>query len=69
MIYPVADDRCYGFGRFSCDSLDLHGHAVDEAKVAVDNFLEESILLGRSSILIIHGKGLSSPGEAFADGR
>ena len=43
--------------------LDLHGQTVAEARILFDNFLEEAIRFGLPSVLIIHGRGLSSPGE------
>lgn len=60
--HTFKNDLCRGCGCSFCNSLDLHGYTVAEAKVAFDNFLEESALLARSTVLIIHGRGLSSPG-------
>ena len=51
-------------GDFSIQGyLDLHGLTVEEAQTAFDNFLRESILTGKTAVLIIHGRGLSSPAE------
>jgi len=51
-------------GRFSIqDHLDLHGLRVAEAAKAFDEFLDKSIAEGKRAVLIIHGRGLSSPGE------
>jgi DNA-nicking Smr family endonuclease len=43
--------------------LDLHGLTVDAAWEIFDAFMRESIAGGRSGVLVIHGRGLSSPGE------
>ena len=49
-------------GDFSIqDHIDLHGLGVYDAHEAVDDFLDKSILAGRRAVLIIHGRGLSSP--------
>ncbi|HFB84034.1 MAG TPA: DNA mismatch repair protein MutS [Thermodesulfatator sp.] len=41
--------------------LDLHGLSVDQAQAALETFLRESVAAGCHCILIIHGRGLSSP--------
>lgn len=43
--------------------LDLHGRTAETAREAFDAFMKESVLSGRSTVLIIHGRGLSSPGD------
>ncbi len=43
--------------------IDLHGLYVAEAKEAFDAFLKNSISSGIRAVLIIHGRGLSSPAE------
>ncbi|MCU0582153.1 MAG: Smr/MutS family protein [Syntrophales bacterium] len=43
--------------------IDLHGYTIAAAKPALESFLLEAIASGKQSILIIHGRGLSSPGE------
>ena len=51
-------------GDFSIqDHIDLHGLRVDEAHENVDDFLNTSITAGKRAVLIIHGRGLSSPAE------
>ncbi|MGE5256288.1 MAG: Smr/MutS family protein [Hyphomicrobiales bacterium] len=40
--------------------LDLHGLTVEAAWEVFDAFMKESILTGKSAVLIIHGRGLSS---------
>jgi DNA-nicking Smr family endonuclease len=43
--------------------IDLHGYTIAAAKPALESFLLEAIAAGKQSVLIIHGRGLSSPGE------
>ena len=51
-------------GEFSIQAhIDLHGMNVEEAETAFEDFLRESIDRGRKGILVIHGRGLSSPAE------
>jgi DNA-nicking Smr family endonuclease len=51
-------------GDFSIQAhIDLHGMNVEQAKEAFESFLGKSINSGKSAVLIIHGRGLSSPGE------
>ena len=51
-------------GDFSIqDHIDLHGLRVHDALEAVDGFLNNSVASGKSAVLIIHGRGLSSPAE------
>jgi len=40
--------------------FDLHGHTVEEAKVAVDRFLTSAYLAGQRCLLLIHGRGRNS---------
>jgi DNA-nicking Smr family endonuclease len=49
-------------GYFSIQAhIDLHGLGVFDARQAFDHFLDESIVAGKRAVLIIHGRGLSSP--------
>jgi len=51
-------------GDFSIqDHIDLHGYSAIEAYNSVDDFLKKSILNGMRAVLIVHGRGLSSPGD------
>jgi len=51
-------------GDFSIqDHIDLHGLRVPDAHETVDGFLDKSIKSGKRAVLIIHGRGLSSPAE------
>lgn len=45
--------------------LDLHGMNVETAGEAFESFMKDSYLSGKRAVLIIHGRGLSSPGEAI----
>ena len=42
------------------DHLDLHGHTLTQAEAAVTRFILDSVALGRSCVLLIHGRGLGS---------
>jgi len=51
-------------GKFSIQAhIDLHGLSVKNARHAFGDFLSESIISGKRTVLIIHGRGLSSPAE------
>lgn len=43
--------------------LDLHGFTVPEARMKLDGFLSEAIAREERCVLIVHGRGLNSPGE------
>ena len=38
-------------------SIDLHGFDRDSARVAVNDFVDENVFLGKDTIVIIHGIG------------
>lgn len=62
-VHPSATRLLHG-GRFSIQAhIDLHGLTVPEATQAFDAFLDESIRTGVRAVLVIHGRGLSSPGR------
>lgn len=49
-------------GQFSIQGyIDLHGLTVESARETFENFLRESTTTGKRMVLIIHGRGLSSP--------
>jgi DNA-nicking Smr family endonuclease len=49
-------------GYFSIQAhIDLHGLGVNDAHQAFDRFLNKSVMAGKRAVLIIHGRGLSSP--------
>lgn len=43
--------------------IDLHGQTVESAQTLFDRFFKESVASGKRMILIIHGRGLSSPAD------
>jgi DNA-nicking Smr family endonuclease len=43
--------------------VDLHGLITEEAKDVFEKFLKGAVTTGKRGILIIHGRGLSSPSE------
>ena len=43
------------------DHLDLHGYTVDAAVGALEEFVKNAVLNGKRVLLIVHGRGLSSP--------
>ena len=51
-------------GEFSIQGhIDLHGLSVDIARDVFEDFLKKSIADGKRMVLVIHGRGLSSPAE------
>ena len=51
-------------GDFSIQAhIDLHGLGVHAAREAFDGFLRKSISTGKRAVLVIHGRGLSSPAK------
>jgi DNA-nicking Smr family endonuclease len=51
------------------DHIDLHGMSVDEARAALDAFLKRSLQTGRQAVLVVHGRGLSSPARPVLKGK
>ncbi len=43
--------------------IDLHGFTASEARLVFDAFIERSISLAHRTVLVVHGRGLSSPAE------
>jgi len=43
--------------------LDLHGFGVAAAREAFDAFMKDALITGKRAVLIIHGRGLSSPAQ------
>jgi DNA-nicking Smr family endonuclease len=61
---PADITRRLHAGQFSVQSyIDLHGMRPHAAAAAVDTFLKESLRRGWRVILVVHGRGLSSPGR------
>ena len=51
-------------GDFSIQAhVDLHGLRVDDAKETFEAFLDWAVTSGRRGVLVVHGRGLSSPSE------
>lgn len=51
-------------GEFSIQGhIDLHGLRVEDARDVFEDFLEKSIAEGKRMVLVIHGRGLSSPAK------
>jgi DNA-nicking Smr family endonuclease len=62
-VHPFVLERLHR-GDFSIQAhIDLHGMTVEGAHEAFEKFLKTSILRGRRAVLIVHGRGLSSPAE------
>jgi DNA-nicking Smr family endonuclease len=60
-IHPEITKRLHR-GDFSIQShIDLHGFGVEGARKAFENFIKDSITTGKRAVLIVHGRGLSSP--------
>lgn len=47
--------------------IDLHGYDRDSARVAVNDFIDEAIMMGYSEIVIIHGIGSGIVKEAVQE--
>jgi DNA-nicking Smr family endonuclease len=55
--------RLHG-GRYAIqDHLDLHGLTVAEAAPVLERFIHRSIERGFRAVLVVHGRGLTSPGR------
>ena len=60
-VHPVVSKHLHR-GDFSIQAhIDLHGLSVESAREAFEKFLRTSILSGKRGVLIVHGRGLSSP--------
>ncbi|MBW2480547.1 MAG: Smr/MutS family protein [Deltaproteobacteria bacterium] len=63
MVNPAIAQRLHR-GDFSIqDHVDLHGLSVEAARETFDKFFQTSIAAGKNAVLVIHGRGLSSPGK------
>lgn len=62
-VHPSIAGRLHG-GDFSIQAhIDLHGLTVDNAKEVFEKFLKWAVMSGKTGLLIVHGRGLSSPAE------
>jgi DNA-nicking Smr family endonuclease len=60
-VHPEITKRLHR-GDFSIQAhIDLHGLGVEDARNAFEIFLKHSITTGKKAVLIVHGRGLSSP--------
>jgi len=51
-------------GEFSIQAfVDLHGMVVEDAKEVFERFLKWAVIAGKTGVLVVHGRGLSSPAE------
>ncbi|MCP4346267.1 MAG: DNA mismatch repair protein MutS [Desulfobacterales bacterium] len=49
-------------GDFSIQGfIDLHGFGVDDARETFDSFFKDALVTGKRAVMVIHGRGLSSP--------
>jgi DNA-nicking Smr family endonuclease len=46
------------------DQIDLHGFTREEAALRLRGFIRNSVRRGLRKVLVIHGRGLNSPGAA-----
>jgi DNA-nicking Smr family endonuclease len=61
-VPPEVFRRLHG-GHFSIQGhVDLHGMGVDTAWAAFNRFMKRSVALGQRAVLVVHGRGRSSPG-------
>jgi DNA-nicking Smr family endonuclease len=62
-VHPAMARRLHR-GDFSIQAhLDLHGLWADDAREVFENFLKWAVTNGKTGVLIIHGRGLSSPSD------
>lgn len=60
-VHPEIPTRLHR-GDFSIQAtIDLHGLGVEDARNTFEIFLKDSITTGKRAVLVIHGRGLSSP--------
>jgi DNA-nicking Smr family endonuclease len=62
-IHPAVAKRLHR-GDYSIQTfVDLHGLLVKEAEEVFEKFLKWAVTTGKTGVLIVHGRGLSSPFE------
>jgi DNA-nicking Smr family endonuclease len=62
-VHPSVARRLHQ-GDYSIQAyVDLHGLRVDEAKEIFDKFIKWAVTTGKRGVLVVHGRGLSSPSE------
>jgi len=68
-VHPEITKRLHK-GAFSIqDHVDLHGMTVPEAENAFNELFKKATATGLRGLLIIHGRGLSSPGKPILKGK
>jgi DNA-nicking Smr family endonuclease len=62
-VHPSVARRLHR-GDYSIQAfVDLHGLLAEDAKEVFEKFLKWAVTTGKTGVLIIHGRGLSSPSE------
>jgi DNA-nicking Smr family endonuclease len=62
-IHPEIARRLHQ-GEYSIQAfVDLHGFTLYDAREAFEKFMKWAVMSDKTGVLIIHGRGLSSPGE------
>ncbi len=62
-IHPTVAKRLHR-GEYSIQAfVDLHGLLAEDAKDVFEKFLKWAVTTGKTGVLIVHGRGLSSPSE------
>jgi DNA-nicking Smr family endonuclease len=62
-IHPTVAKRLHR-GDYSIQAfVDLHGLLAEDAKEVFEKFLKWAVTTGKTGVLIVHGRGLSSPSE------
>jgi DNA-nicking Smr family endonuclease len=62
-VHPAFAKRLHR-GDYSIQAhVDLHGFRAEDAKEAFEKFLKWAVDTGKRGVLVIHGRGLSSPSE------
>ncbi len=62
-VHPTVAKRLHE-GDYSIQAfVDLHGLLAEDAKEVFEKFLKWAVTAGKTGVLIVHGRGLSSPSE------
>ena len=62
-VHPTVAKRLHR-GDYSIQAfVDLHGLLAEDAKEVFERFLKWAVTTGKTGVLIVHGRGLSSPSE------
>jgi DNA-nicking Smr family endonuclease len=62
-VHPSVAKRLHR-GEYSIQAfIDLHGLLAEDAKEVFERFLKWAVTTGKTGVLIVHGRGLSSPSE------